>query len=246
MFFEFWKNKKPGNLFSEFATKSISESIKIALTALATAATSSTPVGLIVGAGAKGMMDSLLAKSSQIDKKIDRILKEPLLSGINFLHQGITYKIIDEKSRESRDALLHDAHISLTKAWALVIDSIEDSLFIKSLDVIALAAHSSHWQTAESLSAKLNLDIEEHNIKVKALEDEAKEQMEYSKGVQRFLDTSSYRDKPHGYGEQKLFGKNIHKYSLKLEKKSLEAREKLDILMNLNSIANSFLLVNKS
>ncbi len=246
MFFEFWKEKKAKNIFSEFATKSISESIKIALTALATTATSSTPVGLIIGAGAKGMMDLLLARSSQIDKKLDKILREPLLSGISFLHQGVSYKIINEKSKVSRDALLHEAHISLTKAWALVIDSIEDSLFIRSLDVIALAAHSSHWQTAETIVAKLDLDIQEHSIKVKALENEAKGQMDYSKAVQRFLDSSSYQDKPFGYGEQKLFGRNIHNYSTKLEKRSLEAREKLDILINLQGITKAFLLTHKS
>ena len=60
---------------------------------------------------------------------------------------------------------LHDAHISLTKACTFVLESIEDSLFIQALDLIALSLHRNHWQTAKTMMIKFELDFDERLLK---------------------------------------------------------------------------------
>ena len=104
MFFNFWRDKKSQNIFSEFATKGILESTKIALSALVTAATGSVPIGLIVREAAKGMVNFLLGEVFPNRKKLDKLLKEPFLSGMRLLYEGILYQVTDEKSLQARDA----------------------------------------------------------------------------------------------------------------------------------------------
>jgi len=241
MFFKLWDRKKYGNIFSEFATNSISEGIKLALSTLL------NPIGIVIGEGVKGVMQALYDKSTKIDKKIDRLLREPLLSGIKLLNQGMGYKVTDEKSQAAKDEILAHAHFSLTKAWVLVYDSTEDSLFIKTLDAIALAAHSSHWQLAETELIKLELAVNDQEQKVKILEEVANSQMEYSKAYQHWLgDKNSFQSVPHGYQVQRLFGRSIQYRSIKLLKRSTQARKKIDILINLKTIAQALLQQNKN
>lgn len=74
MNFDFLKSKSP-DIFTEFATKSFSEAVKVAMSALAIANTHSIPIGAIVGAGAMGFTDKLLSKPAEIEKKIDKLLR---------------------------------------------------------------------------------------------------------------------------------------------------------------------------
>jgi len=244
MGFNFW-SKKPANIFTEFATKSLAESTSLFLSALAVGITHLSPLGLIIGEGAKGMMDALFSKSSQIGKKIDQMLREPLQSGIRFLHEGMLFPIQDENTKQARDGLLHEAHVSLTKASMLVGDSYEDLLFIRFLDLLAVCAHSMYCLNADAQLARMALDLQDQRSKVETLEEFTAEQIEFSEAYERFLDRDSYRDKPNGYPEQKLYGKFVRNYTIKVQKESREAREKLNILVDMYGLTARFREINQ-
>jgi hypothetical protein len=243
MGFNFW-SKRSANIFSEFATKNLASSAKIFLNALTTGIIQLTPFGAILIEGGKVMMDTLLSKSSQIEKKIDRLIREPLLSGINFLHQGILFPVHDENTEQARDNLLHEAHVSLTKALMLFVDSYEDVLFIRSLDLIAVCAHSMYCLNTESQLTRSALDIQDEKSKLETLEELKTKQVKFSEAYERFLAKDSYRDKPFGYGEQKLYGRIVKNYAIKIEKQAKESREKLDILINMHDLAKKLCELN--
>lgn len=240
MFPKLWSRLKSVSLFSEFATKSIAELIKIALSTATTAITNVTPLGIVVGEGTKGIVEALNEKSTRIEKKLDKIIREPFITGIKLLQEGFSYTVKSKEDQSAKDKILHDAHVFFTRAWVLANDS-EDSLFIQCLDLIALATHSSNWQLAAKKIIALEVAINNQESKVKYLESQAKDHAEYSAAVKRFLESRPYRDVPHGYAEQKLFGKSIHKYSAKLTEKSIVARERVDILINLKNVAQNFI-----
>jgi hypothetical protein len=229
--------KKSSEIFKEFVTKSFAESVKIGLSALAIVVTNSTPVGAIIGAGAKGITDKLLSKSSDIDKKIEKLLREPLLTGIKHLHDAFLCEVVDSETQRGRDNLLHEAHVSLTKAWSLMTDSIDDSIFILALDSVALAAHTNYKKPAEDSIKKLEFYLQDKKIKIVALETEANDIVEEAQAWRRFLYTDPHGSKPAGIAEQKLLYKQLKKKADKIDQKAKIARNKFDILTDLYSFA---------
>ena len=74
---------------------------------------------------------------------------------------------------DMRDKLLFEAHLCLTKTGSLILDSVDDTLFVQSLDCIALAAHSNYQNLALDTIEKLNIELLKLNEKLVLLEKES-------------------------------------------------------------------------
>src|SRR6476659_9702264 len=81
---------RAGPTLRAFGTQVLAEAVKATVTAVAgTIATHAVPA--LFGVVAKNLVETLLARASQVEGKLDRVLREPLLSGVRLLHQGLVH-----------------------------------------------------------------------------------------------------------------------------------------------------------
>lgn len=164
----------------------------------------SEPIQKLLGTISKDLVDALLQRASQVEKKLDKLIREPLLTGLVLMKQGLDHEDNSTEQAESRDHLLDQAHVSLTRAWALVSDSREDSVFVRSLDCVVLAAHRSHQRIANEAMQIVKTELDEIDNRVSAMEKESKELSRNSDAFHRWLDRGSpYEAKPIGHMEQR-------------------------------------------
>jgi hypothetical protein len=236
----FFNSKEPKKIFSEFATKGFEDAIDVFLSAIATTLIGLPSIGKIIGAGAKGLTEALLAKTSEVEKKLNLLLKEPLFSGITLLNDALLHTANDTSTIMARDNFLHDAHLSFTKASIFVIDSVEDQLFINALDLISLCAHSTNWQIAKEYATIFEKNLTNQIQKLDALVKETNRQVEKAEKIIKYVEDNPYRDVPFGYAEQKLFGKSWKHDKDELVNSTNEYRNKINILVGLNKVAKLF------
>jgi hypothetical protein len=229
--------QRAGSTFRSFATKVVAEAVKTTVTALGAAILASQTVAPLLGVVAKELVSTLLSHASEIEGKLDRLLKEPLLSGLRLLEQGLRHGRDSENEDRAADTVLDQAHAALTRAWALVSDSREDSTFVRALDCIALATHRSHKGLAVSGIDEVQTDLNLLGLRVLRLESVAEELVQDSQRIDKFLDLESWRDKPFGYMEQRLVGRHIRGVAASARADAEAAREGLTMMEELVRVA---------
>jgi len=238
MIFQSLFNKKPTTLFNEFATKSFSEAIKQGVTALGAIIFHSVAWGAILGIGVKGVVDSLFAKASQLENKIDKLLQQPFLSGVRFLQEALLHDENDEQET-GRQHLLNEAHTCFVNAYNLSLDSLEDKTFIFTLDCLALAANKTHKSLVKRILPDCERKITEFEESSKAYEIASAEAIEQGKRTELYLyGRSKWTDKPLGFAEQKAAWKGFLKEVKVIEEKIQQQKLKIEILHNLYRLIN--------
>jgi hypothetical protein len=226
--------------FRAFATRAVSEVVKASVTALASATLPFPALGILLGTVSKDLVDTFSARSSEVESKLDRLIREPLQTGLRLMRQGLIHDQNTREEKEARNALFDSAHVALTRAWVLVGDSREDATFIRALDCIALAAHGYHRSVARDELASLDSDLRQMRLRVRLLQEEADRVRTSSEHFDRFLARDSLRDKPFGHMEQRLAGRSKRNSAVKISLKAEKARNRLELLEGLASIASRF------
>ena len=230
---------KARTAFRNFATRTVGDAVKATVTGLAAATVASPTGAAVLGVVSKGLVETLLEQGSRTEKKLDRLLREPLLSGLLLLKQALVHGSATEAEDRARDNLLEHAHVSLTRALALVGDSREDSLFVKALDCVALASHKGHRSLAERSLIELRTDLALMRSHVELLEKEASEWVHDSQVLYDYFARDPLGDKPFGHMELRLLTRWRKDAASRVQLRADEAREHLNVLEGIISIAET-------
>ncbi len=228
------------SVFRAFATKGVGDVIDTSITAVGTALLDSEALGSLLGKVSKDLADALLKRASQVEKKVDKLVREPLLSGLTLMRQGLTHEDKSPEQAASRDNILDHAHVALTRAWALVSDSREDSVFVRALDCVVLAAHRTHQNLAREALLALKVDLDGIETRVALMAKQAADKTGGSQSLDRFLDVDINGDIPFGYLEQQMWGQMVRGKAEKIAIRYQEERSRLDILRGLAQLAQRF------
>ena len=212
---------------SALATKAASEGARAAVTA-ALAAAGSPIAGPFLGTITKEFVEMLLARTGAIEKKLDTLLSEPLLSGLQLLHEASVHEASSLDERESRDKLLDHAHLSFVRAYSIVADSRSDAVLVRSLDCLVLAPRTGRLSIAYDALNGIRGDMNELRTRVQAQEAEAQEWLADDFRIRAHLGRDDWGTKPFGYDA--LLGWNkIHSDAAKRRGQlAKEAREEFD------------------
>ncbi len=214
---------------SPLATKAASEAARTAVAAAVTVA-GSPVVGLFLGTVTKEFVEMLLARTSVVEQKLDILLREPLASGLQFLHEASVHDFSSASQWESRDQLLDAAHASFVRAHSIVADSRQDSVFVRSLDCLVLAARTGRLSIASEAFSGIQRDMNELRTRVHALEADANEWLADDLRIRAHLGRDDWGAKPFGYDA--LLGLNEIHSNLAKRRSQLaqQAREEFDRL----------------
>lgn len=228
------------NSMRAFVTKSVAEVVRASVVAVSSAGLASAPIGVLLGTVSKDLVEALFARASQVESKLDRLIREPLLTGLVLARQGLMHERDTSENRAAADALLDNSHVALTRAWVLLSDSREDAVFVRAVDCIVLAAHRQHRALAQDSLVSLLVDLDQIRSRVALLEAEAAVARVDSEAFDRFLGRDSLRDKPIGHMDQRLVGNRIRRAAAKMTAEAQTARERLDILDGMSQLARTF------
>lgn len=237
----FWTRQQPRTVFSTVLEKSLSEAIKVAVKALAVAATSSPVAGELMGAVSKVLIDALFQRVSAVDRKLDILLRIDLVAGIRHLRDGLQQSIAGVP-RADTDKLFELAHEGLTRAWAVVLDSREDASFVRSVDAVSLAAHSSRRGLALAALAEIRADLTILKQRADLLRLSEKSLREHSASLDRFLQKDDWGDKPWGYQEQRLYARWVRDGLPARQAALAEADRRIEAIEGFVQVARTFLL----
>ena len=84
--------------------------------AVATAPRKIPLAGEFAGAVSKEFVETLLKRTSAIEKKLDVLLREPFKTGLHLLRESIAHPGTSGQEIQSRDTLLDAAHVSAEPA----------------------------------------------------------------------------------------------------------------------------------
>jgi hypothetical protein len=146
-------------------------------------------------------------------------------------------------STSAREKLLEQSHLLLVRAWALVEDSRDDSLYIQALDSVALAAHSQYREVARQKLSQVQAELKDRHLQVEALEHEAVEWVETSRLVDEFFGRDSLRDKPFGHAEQRLWARSVRDEAKMVRERAERSRTHLTLLDGVASLAEAVMNV---
>ena len=137
-----------------------------------------------------------------------------------------------------RDKLLNEAHRSLTIAYNLANDYLEDKFFIQALDCLALASHTNHKSLVKQFLVDLRLKIEAYGESIKLFELEAENIIAHADKTRLNLyGRDKYTAKPFGFGEQRLLGKMIIKRGEEIKVKVDSNGIKFEVLNDLYTLS---------
>lgn len=224
-----WSLLQARSILTALAPTGASELLKITMLAL----TQSPTIAGVAGESAKTLVTVLTEQTSRLEKKIDRLLREPLLRGMKLLSEALTLKLAAPEQTQARDGLLEAAHQAFLSAWAIGGDSNEDSAFILALDTLALKNHSGLWPLAESKRAEFRSSFAIVRAHAAALENRVSELGEHREDLHRYFVGDRNRDKPFGYTDQKALYLKAMRELARIEKRASIARKNLEILNTL-------------
>jgi hypothetical protein len=218
------------------ATKVASEGARVAVNATLTA-TVSPLAGQFLGTVAKDVVETLLARTTAVEQKLDILLREPLFSGLQLLREASQHVISSKDQLASRDELLDGAHLSFVRAHSLVADSRQDSVFVRSLDCLALASRTGRLSIGLEALSGVHRDMEELRTRVQALEADANEWLTDVHRIRAFLGRDDWGAKPFGYDALLGWSTRHAKNAEKKRRTAEQAREELDRLNNFVELA---------
>jgi|SRR4051794_18828428 len=234
---------KARTVVSRLATASLVEGVKAAISALAAAELGSAAAGSLAGAISKEVVSTLLVQASAVEAKLDRLLREPLIAGMELLREALLPEMASSESTPARGRLLEQSHLLFVRAWALVEDSRDDSLYIRALDSVALAAHSQYRKLARQKLSQIRVELDDRRLQIEALEHEAVEWVETSRVVDEFFGRDSLRDKPFGHAEQRLWARSVRDEAKAVRERAERARTHLTLLDGVASLAEAVMNV---
>jgi hypothetical protein len=234
----FWK-QKPRTVLSVVLSKTISEGVKAAAKAFVTATVGSAAIGEIAGAASKALVDALADRVSSVERKLDRLLRVDLISGVRHLRDGL-HQVVASAPPQATDPILHSAHEALTRAWAVALDSREDSAFVRSLDAVSLAAHSSRRDLALVALSEVDNDLNVLRSRVELLRTSEQGLRERSEALDRFVKKDEWRDKPWGYQEQRLYARWVRDGLPARQAALHEAENRLKVIELFADVARRF------
>lgn len=221
---------------SALATKAASEGARVAVNAAITAAVS--PIaGRFLGTVAKDVVETLLSRTTAVEKKLDILLREPLFSGLQLLREASLHTDLSQDQRGSRDELLDDAHLSFVRAHSLIADSRQDSVFVRSLDCLALASRTGRLSVAQATLLGIHRDRDELKGRVEALEGDAEEWLANARTIRAYLGRDDWGAKPFGYDALVGWSKRHDKNAERKRRAAQQAREEFDRLENFVRLA---------
>jgi len=223
--------------FRVFSDKTIADAVKSTVIQLAAVALAPPLLATLLGIVSKGLIDTLLQQASRVERKLDLLLREPLVSGLKFLRQALIHDQSSVEEKKAYENLLDQAHASLTRALSLAVDSREDSVFIRAIDCVALAAHPGHRTLALMELEDMNKDLGLISGRVDLLLADAAEETSRSEGLRRFLAHDDWGGKPVGYAEQLWIARRRIKQAERIRKRADEAQSRLRILQGIVEIA---------
>lgn len=223
------------SLSSRFGKKTVVEAVSVAVSAGATAALGSPVAGSLLGTAAEDALTTLLAQAPDVEKKIDRLVGEPLLSGLELLRQGTLHDAGSEADLAARDRLLEQAHVLLTRAGTFAADSREDSIFIGAFVCISCALHRNRKGLAQALLGELQGDVEALRLQVEALEANAAEWVETSALVNDFFEP--WRHRPAGSPAADWWARKVHRDAEEVRERAERSRRRLGLLDELMVLA---------
>lgn len=234
-----WNPFRQHGLFAQFSTTALADGVKAAAVVIGGAAAPGVAFGVFGAEIAKNIAQLILGQRSQIELKLDRLLRAPLLTGLRHLNDGLSHRADSPSSVEARNRVLDEAHSALTEAWALVSDSREDSTFIRAIDCIALSARSGHEDLAARRVSETSADLAVLSERVVALEQEAADWRRGTAALRRFLDEDSLGSKPFGYTEQRMMARHLEWRAKRIVATADEARRRFDIISNIAKVATT-------
>ena len=126
----------------------------------------------------------------------------------------------------------------LLESLALVGDSREDSIFVRALDCVTLAAHKGHRSLARIEITEINQDLVLTKNRVQVLQSEARKRTRDSQDMNALLGVNDpYGTKPFGYSEQRGLSIRINKNAARLKERADTALQSLEILEGIVLIA---------
>lgn len=213
-------------VLTALAGTTLSESAKLVALAL----TGSQGLADASGTLTRELVSALTQQTSSVERKIDRMLREPLATGLRLLSQALLHEPATEQEHGARDALLDDAHLSFVKALAYGGDLTEDAALVRGLDCIALKHRRGHGALAESSFAELTATLGILRTRVTTLEQESAEFTRHVETLHRYFIGDQNRAKAWGYAEQKALYLGRKRQAEALAVRTAQARKKLDIL----------------
>ena len=227
------------DLFAKFVTESISETAKVAVTATLSLALplAGPALGIFAGVVSKDLIEALLRRTSEVGKKLDILLLEPFLTGLQLLLEANAHPGGIPEELASRDAILHTSHVSFVRAHSLIVNSREDSAFVRTLDCLALSGHRGRMALAASVLAEVEIDIRLLRQHVEASEASAAEWIKDVRALNAYLGRGEMGSKPFGYVSQVAMAKRYEKKAKKLDTEAQEARHRLSVLDSIVAVA---------
>jgi len=223
------------------ATKALGEIVESTLKAVGTTLSESEQVADLAGKVSKDLVDTLLERTKEAEKSLDKLIREPLLTGLRLMSQGIAHENKTPKERSSRDLLLDEAHVFLTRALALAGDSREDSFLVLALDCVVLAAHRAHRGLAKDSLTQVKADLGQIEARVVRLKSETTHHLEAAEALERFTGGDPNRDKPVGHPDQLAVAEMKMRRAKKFKLRYEEELSRLEILRGLVRLAERFL-----
>jgi hypothetical protein len=213
-------------VLTALAGTTLSESAKLVVLTL----TGSPGLAGASGSLTRELVSSLTKQTSSVERKVDRMLREPLATGLRLLSQALLHPPGTEQEHGARDALLDDAHLSFMKALEYGRDLSEDAALIRGLDCIALKHRRGHGALSRSTFAELTVKLDVLRTRVTTLERESAEFTEHVETLRRYFIGDRNRPKPWGYAEQKALYLDRKRQGDAMAVRAAQARKKLDIL----------------
>jgi hypothetical protein len=220
-------------VLTALAGTTLSESAKLVALAL----TGSQGLADASGSLTRELVSALTQQTSSVERKIDRMLREPIATGLRLLSQALRHEPATEQEHGARDALLDGAHLSFMKALEYGGDLTEDAALVQGLDCIALKHRRGHGALSESSFADFVARLDVLRARVTTLEQESAEFTQHVETLRRYFIGDRNRPKPWGYAEQKALYLGRKRQADALAVRVAQARKKLDILETIALIA---------
>ncbi|HEX6373323.1 MAG TPA: hypothetical protein VF006_30650 [Longimicrobium sp.] len=221
-----WFSSKIVNVLTALAGTTLSESAKL----VALSITGSPGVADASGALTLDLVTSLTQQTSSVEKKIDRLLREPLATGLRLLSEALRHPPRNEQEYGARDALLDNAHVSFVQALPYGGDSYEDATLIRGLDCIALKYRRGLSALAASTYLEFTATLDSVRTRVTRLEEDSAAFTRSAQALGEFFVGDRNRAKPFGYAEQKALYLSRKREAEALARRAAQDRKKLDIL----------------
>jgi hypothetical protein len=239
------------SFFKTFATKGVGEIVKEAAIKAVSIAVPGTPVlASFAGAISKDLFEMLLTRTTEVERKLDKLLRQPLRTALQLLRDAAINPADTPQEIASRDSLLDAAHTGFVAASALTGDSREDSLFIVALDCIALAERTGRVAVATERFKETELELLELKRKIATLQRDAQEWSDHVQALNRFLrrrpknssEGEDWGEVPRGYGEQIVLTKIRERQANKVIAEADAASLRFEMLQSLVTLAKASLI----